>query len=153
MKVLTCFGMIWNYDNFSRQNTKFGKICAFSKKLISPNLIIKKITFWGDYKLNVYKILKHFIWEFLFTKTCWLGEKNPKKYNNFKCKLNTLAWNTLFGPIYMFWIYFFNTFFTTCKFICVTFTLQQFYTMLNNHTWLYMSRTRRSTRTKAKKKV
>ncbi len=33
--------MIWNYDKFSRWNTKFGKMCAFSKKFISPKLIVK----------------------------------------------------------------------------------------------------------------
>jgi len=40
--MLTCFGMIWNYDKFSKQNTKFGKICAFSKFCICSNLIVKK---------------------------------------------------------------------------------------------------------------
>ncbi len=34
--------MIWNYDKFSRWNTKFGKIYAFSKIHISTNLIVKK---------------------------------------------------------------------------------------------------------------
>jgi hypothetical protein len=39
--------MIWNYDKFSRQNTKFGKIYALSKNCISPNLIVKKhMTYW-----------------------------------------------------------------------------------------------------------
>jgi hypothetical protein len=33
--MLTCFGMIWNYDKFSRWNTKFSKICVVLKKKIS----------------------------------------------------------------------------------------------------------------------
>jgi len=41
-KVLTCFGMIWNYNKFSRWNTKSGKMCALSKICISPNLIVKE---------------------------------------------------------------------------------------------------------------
>jgi hypothetical protein len=49
LKVLTCFGMIWNYDKFSKQNTKSGKIYALSKILISRNLIVKEhITYWGN---------------------------------------------------------------------------------------------------------
>jgi len=32
--MLTCFGMIWNYDKFSRQNTKFSEIYILSKKVI-----------------------------------------------------------------------------------------------------------------------
>jgi hypothetical protein len=40
--MLTCFGMIWNYDNSSRQNTKSGKICALSKNIIYSDLIVNK---------------------------------------------------------------------------------------------------------------
>jgi hypothetical protein len=54
LKVLTSFGMIWNYDKFSKQNTKFGKIYALLKFYISPNLIVKKhMTYWGNYKYNI----------------------------------------------------------------------------------------------------
>jgi hypothetical protein len=42
LKVLTCFGMIWNDDKFSRWNTKSNKIYVLSKIHISPNLIVKK---------------------------------------------------------------------------------------------------------------
>jgi hypothetical protein len=42
MKLLTFFGMIWNYDKFSRWNTKSNKICALSKFYISPNFVCKK---------------------------------------------------------------------------------------------------------------
>ncbi len=42
LKMLTCFGMIWNYDKFWRRNTKSGKIYALSKVHIFPNLIVKK---------------------------------------------------------------------------------------------------------------
>jgi hypothetical protein len=40
--------MIWNYDKFSKQNIKSGKICALSKILISPNLIVKKNDILGQ---------------------------------------------------------------------------------------------------------
>jgi hypothetical protein len=44
LKMLTCFDMIWNCDNFSRQNTKFGKICTLSKKKNLLKIgIVKKI--------------------------------------------------------------------------------------------------------------
>jgi hypothetical protein len=52
--MLTCFGMIWNDDKFSKQNTKFGEIYALSKIHIYANLIIKKhMTYWGNYKYNI----------------------------------------------------------------------------------------------------
>ncbi len=54
LKVLTCFGMIWNYDKFLRWNTKSSNIYALSKKFISPNLIVKKhMKYWGNYKYNI----------------------------------------------------------------------------------------------------
>jgi hypothetical protein len=40
--------MIWNDENFSRQNKKFGKICALSKICISPNLIVKQNDILGQ---------------------------------------------------------------------------------------------------------
>jgi hypothetical protein len=49
--MLTCFGMIWNYEIFSKQNTKYGKFYALFKICISPNLIVKKhMAYWGNYK-------------------------------------------------------------------------------------------------------
>jgi len=52
--VLTCFGLIWNYEKISKQNTKYGKIYALLKKNISPNLIVKKhMAYWGNYKLKI----------------------------------------------------------------------------------------------------
>jgi len=42
------------HDKFSRRNTKSGKICALSKIIISPNLIVTKhMTHWGNYKYNI----------------------------------------------------------------------------------------------------
>jgi hypothetical protein len=53
LKMLTCFGMIWNYDNFSKRNIRSGKIYALSKNNIYSNLIAKKHkTYWGNYKYN-----------------------------------------------------------------------------------------------------
>jgi len=78
--VLTSFGMIWNYEKNSKQNTKSNKINALSKIRISPNLIVKKhMTYWGNYKYNIQKVPKHFIWKFLFRKTCFLRKMTPKK--------------------------------------------------------------------------
>jgi hypothetical protein len=47
LELLTCFGMMWNYDKFSRRNTKFGKIYVVSKICIFPNLIVKKKDIFG----------------------------------------------------------------------------------------------------------
>jgi len=38
LKMLTCFGMIWNYDNFSRRNTKF---VHFLKILFIQNWLLE----------------------------------------------------------------------------------------------------------------
>jgi len=70
--MLTCFGMIWNYDKISRWNTKSGKICAFTKIRISPNLIVKKIWHIGATINTIYfqnisfensSWRKHVFWE------------------------------------------------------------------------------------------
>jgi hypothetical protein len=64
-------------------------LCTFN---ISPNLIVKKhMTYWGNYKYNIYKFSKHFIWKFLLKKTCFFGKNDPKKDNSPKCKANTLV--------------------------------------------------------------
>jgi hypothetical protein len=89
--MLTCFGMIWNYEKNSKQNTKFGKICALSKNLIYSNLIVNKnLTYWGNYKCNK-KNSKYFIWKFSFKKTFCFWQKDLKKDNISKWKVNTLA--------------------------------------------------------------
>jgi len=46
--MLTCFGMIWNCDNFSKQNTKSNTICTFSKIRIHFKLIVKKFDILGQ---------------------------------------------------------------------------------------------------------
>jgi hypothetical protein len=38
--MLTCFGMIWNCEKFSKQNTKSNKICTLSKIRIHLKLIV-----------------------------------------------------------------------------------------------------------------
>ncbi len=48
LESVTCFNMIWNYDNFSKQNTKSDKIYTLLKKIISPNLIVKKYDILGQ---------------------------------------------------------------------------------------------------------
>jgi hypothetical protein len=74
LKVLTCFGMIWNYEKISKQNTKSSKIYALSKICISPNLIIKKKWHIGANTNTMYKkfqnisfenssLGKHVFWE------------------------------------------------------------------------------------------
>jgi len=46
--MLTCFGMIWNYEKNSKWNTKSSIIYALSKIHISPNLIVKKNDILGQ---------------------------------------------------------------------------------------------------------
>jgi hypothetical protein len=41
--MLTCFGMIWNYNKISKQNTKFGEIYALSKIHISTYDILGQL--------------------------------------------------------------------------------------------------------------
>jgi hypothetical protein len=51
--MLTSFGMIWNYNSFSKWNTKYGKIYALSKNIIYSDLIVKiYMTHWENYKYN-----------------------------------------------------------------------------------------------------
>jgi hypothetical protein len=53
LKMLTCFGMIWNCNNLSGQNTKFGKMCTLKRIHNNTKLIIKiHKTYWGKYKYN-----------------------------------------------------------------------------------------------------
>jgi hypothetical protein len=70
--------MIWNYDKFSRSNTKSNKICELSKILISPNLIVKKI----DIEANINTIYKKFQ-NISFENSSWekhvFWKKRPKK--------------------------------------------------------------------------
>jgi hypothetical protein len=40
--MLTCFGMIWNCDNFSRWNAKFGKFVQFQKLISTQKFFVKK---------------------------------------------------------------------------------------------------------------
>ncbi len=70
--------MIWNYDKFSRQNTKFGKIYALSKNIISPNLIVKKIWHIAKTINTLYNYKKNSLENsFLGKHVFW--EKDPKK--------------------------------------------------------------------------
>ncbi len=39
--MLTCFGMLWNYDKFSRENTNFSKKFTLLKTIIDSKLIVK----------------------------------------------------------------------------------------------------------------
>jgi hypothetical protein len=55
--------MIWNYHKFSRQNIKFGKIFAFSKICISPNLIVRKHTHIGATINTIYKKFQNISFE------------------------------------------------------------------------------------------
>jgi hypothetical protein len=67
--MLTYFNMIWDYDKFSKQNTKSSKICAFSKnkfskfdyKHIGPtiNIIYKK---FQNISIENSSLGKHVFW-------------------------------------------------------------------------------------------
>jgi hypothetical protein len=95
LKMLTCFGMIWNYNKFSRQNTKSSKVCALSKIHISPNLIIKN----HDITINtIYKKFQNISFENSSWGKHFFGKKDPKKDNSPKCKINTLDRYMSFGP-------------------------------------------------------
>jgi hypothetical protein len=50
--MLTHFGMIWNYNNFSRQNTwNFYKNNALSN-IVFTQIWLQKNENWGNYKYN-----------------------------------------------------------------------------------------------------
>jgi hypothetical protein len=61
--MVTCFSMIWNYDKFSRQNTKSGKIYALLKIYISPNSIVKNIWHIGATINTIYKKFQNISFE------------------------------------------------------------------------------------------
>jgi hypothetical protein len=99
LKVLTCFGMIWNYDKISKWNTKFGKISAFSKNCISPNLIGKKKWHIGTTINKIFKKFQNISFEnSSLGKHVFFGKKDSKKNVSLKCKVNTLVCYMLFGP-------------------------------------------------------
>jgi len=77
--MLTCFGMMWNYDKFSRQNTKFGKISALSKNHIFPNLIVKKHIHIGATIMQYIKKFKTFHLKIPLEENMFFGKKDPKK--------------------------------------------------------------------------
>jgi hypothetical protein len=98
LKVLTCFRMIGNYNKFSRQNTKSGKIYAFSKICISPNLIVKKKDILGQLWIQYINFFKTFHLKIPLEENMFFGKKNLKRDNSFKCKINTLVRYMSFGP-------------------------------------------------------
>jgi hypothetical protein len=55
------------------------------------------LTYWGNYKYNV-KTFKTFNLKIHFEENMFFGEKNPKKDNSPKCKVNTLVGYMSFGP-------------------------------------------------------
>jgi hypothetical protein len=77
--VLTCFGMILNYEIFSRQNTKFGKICTFSKIYLSPNLIVKEKWHIGEIINTIYKRFQNISFENSSLGKHGFWEKGPQK--------------------------------------------------------------------------
>jgi hypothetical protein len=56
------------------------------------------MTYWGNYKLKIYKISKTFHLKIPFEENMFFGEKDPKKDNSPKCKVNTLAHYMSFEP-------------------------------------------------------
>jgi hypothetical protein len=89
--MLTCFGMFWNCDNFSRENTKFSKKITLLKKIIDSKLIVK--TKW-HIGAPINKIKKShsgiFHLKIPLYENMFFWQKDPKKDNNLKCKVNTL---------------------------------------------------------------
>jgi hypothetical protein len=58
------------------------------------------MTYRGNYKYNILKVFKHFIWKFLLQKTFSLEKKDPKKDNSAKCKH--------IGLLYVIWTLWFS---------------------------------------------
>jgi hypothetical protein len=77
--MLRCFAMIWNYDNFSRQNKKFGKIYALSKNHISPNFIVKKIWHIGATINTIFKKIQNISFEISSRGKYVFWEKGPQE--------------------------------------------------------------------------
>jgi len=59
------------------------------------------MTYWGNYKYNYKKFQSISFWNSSLGKHVF-GEKNPKKDNNLKCKVNTLVRYMLFESINQF---------------------------------------------------
>jgi len=88
--MLTCFNMIWNCDNFLRRNTKSSKIYTYIFKIDYKNM-----TYWGNNKYNKQKVSFHNP----FYENMFFWQKDPKRDNSPKCKVNTLVRQMLFRPI------------------------------------------------------
>ncbi len=98
--MLTCFGMIWNYDKLSRRNTKSGKIYALSKIWIFTKLIVKaNMTYWGT-RNKIYEKFQNISFENSYWRNQFYEQKDSKKDNSLKCKVNTLTHYMSFGPSY-----------------------------------------------------
>jgi hypothetical protein len=78
--VLTGFGMIWNYEKISRQNTKFGKICAFSKIGISSKFDWKKTWHIGATINTIYKKFQNISFENSSLEKHIFSKKRPQKW-------------------------------------------------------------------------
>jgi hypothetical protein len=77
--------MIWNYEEFSRQNTKADKICALSKIRISLNLIVKKEQHIGATINTIYTKFQNISFEnSSLGKHVFWKKKDPKKDINAK---------------------------------------------------------------------
>jgi hypothetical protein len=87
--MLTCFGKIWNCDNFSRWNTKFGKIYTLKKISIYSKLIVRKKWHIGGTINTTNNFFQIFHLKIPFDVFIW--QKDPKKDNSPKSKVNTLA--------------------------------------------------------------
>jgi hypothetical protein len=86
--MLTCFGTIWNYDKFSRQNTKFSKIYILSKIRIYSKFYFLKNKHIGATTNKMFQNISFensSFWKHVF----W--QKDPIKENSPKCKVNPLA--------------------------------------------------------------
>jgi hypothetical protein len=77
--MLTCFGMIWNYDKISKQNTKSGNFFAFSKFCIFSNFIVKKKWHIGVAINTIYNFFKKNSFENSSLGKLVFWEKKPQK--------------------------------------------------------------------------
>jgi hypothetical protein len=89
--------MIWNLNFFQNETQNLAK-CALSKILISPNWIVKKIWHIGATINTIYKKFQNISFENSSLGKHVFWEKDPKKDNSPKCKINTLIHYMSFGP-------------------------------------------------------
>jgi hypothetical protein len=98
--MLTFFGMIWNCDNFLKWNTKSSKILYTFKKSYLFKIYCWKKWHNGEPINTMNNFFQNISSEDLSLCKKKFGQKDSKKENSPKCKVNTLACSMLFGHVF-----------------------------------------------------